>query len=372
MILFFIAFFAVGLFWFQRYLYRGFWDRGIWAELSFREENVQAGGETVLLEVVENRKWLPAPSLKVKFQCSRKLVFSDTDNSAVTDQYYRNDLFSVMPFQRITRSHRVRCPHRGYFGISGIDLVATDLFFSEELHGHLPGNAGIYVLPGFYESPLLQEAVRRISGEIAVRRYELEDPFTHRGIREYEPYDEMKSINWKATAKTGELKVNIREHTAVKAVRIFLNLQDRNILRREELLEMSISIGARLARELLETGVQVSVYANAGDCITGEILSLEGVLGEAGLEHICKSLARLDLNRQTPDFAECFAEKLFRQEALYTVFVSPDRHEDFQELLLQYGEKEEFSWLCPVKEMEEGDIRPELERNLTKILEEAN
>lgn len=370
MILFFIALFAAGLFWFQKFLYRRFWAAGIRVEVSFQEEAVQAGEETALFEVVENRKWLPVPSLKVKFQCSRKLKFEDADNSAVTDQYYRNDLFSVMPFQRITRTHRVLCPHRGYYGISGIDLVGTDLFFSEELHGHMQSEQRIYVLPGFYESPLLQEAVRRISGEIAVRRYELTDPFTHRGIREYEPYDEMKSINWKATAKTGELKVNIREHTAVKAVRMFLNLQDRNILRREELLETGIRICARLARELLESGVQVSVYANARDCITQRPLSLEGVSGAGNLENICKMLARLDLQKPAADFEGCFGEKIFGAEALYTVFISPDRHEDFQQLLGRYKEREEFSWLCPVKEMEEGDIRDELMGSVVKILEE--
>ena len=73
MILFFIALFAAGLFWFQKFLYRRFWAEGIRVEVSFQEEMVQAGEETALFEVVENRKWLPIPSLKVKFQCSRKL-----------------------------------------------------------------------------------------------------------------------------------------------------------------------------------------------------------------------------------------------------------------------------------------------------------
>ena len=370
MILLFIALFAAALFWLQKYLYRRFWSLGIDVELSFEEEMVQAGDQTSLFEEVQNGKWLPIPSLKVKFQCSRKLRFPDTDNSAVTDQYYRNDLFSVMPFQKITRTHRIQCPHRGYFGISGIDLVSTDLFFTEEMHGHLNSDTRIYVLPELYRSALLQDAIRKISGEVAVRRYEITDPFTHRGIREYEPYDEMKSINWKATAKTGELKVNIREHTAMKAVRIFLNLQDRNILRREELLEMSISICARLAAELTGSGVLASVYANARDCNTDRILSLQGAAGPGGFEDICKSLARLDLSKETEDFNECFQERIFREEALYTVFISPERHEEFQELLARYREKEDFAWLCPVKEMEEGDIREELAGNIVKILEE--
>lgn len=370
MVILFIAALTGIMYMLQKLLYREFWKKGVSVTLSFGDEMVEAGADAALLEVVENRKWLPLATLKVKFQCSRCLKFADTDNSAVTDMYYRNDLFSVMPYQRITRTHRLSCPQRGYFGIYGIDLVGADLFFSIEMHTHFDSDTGIYVLPAHISSPFLDSAVKKISGEVAVKRYEIEDPFTHRGIREYEPYDEIKSINWKATAKTGELKVNIHEYTAVKSVRIFMNLQDNNILRREELLEMSISICARLAQELADQGMQISVYANAADCITGQALILEGIAGGEGLNGVYKSLARLDLKRETVDFKEAFGEKLFLTNALYTVFISPNRHEEFQELLASYKEKEDFCWLCPVKTMEDGDIKEELKGSVIMLQEE--
>ncbi|MBO5057306.1 MAG: DUF58 domain-containing protein [Lachnospiraceae bacterium] len=372
MVIFLIALFAGALFLLQRFLYRRFWNSGITVKLSFSDEAVNAGERTSLLEIVENRKWLPLATLKVKFQCSKALKFSDTDNSAVTDKYYRNDLFSVMPYQRITRTHKIECPQRGYYGIYGIDLVGADLFFSVEMHGHLDSDSRLYVLPKMYQSLFLDSAIKKINGEVAVRRHEAEDPFTYRGIREYEPYDEMKAINWKATAGTGELKVNVREHTAVKAVRIFLNLQDNNILRREELLEASVSICARMVWELLNQGVQTAVYANARDCMTGQIMNLQGTAAAGGTEAIFKSLARLDFHKETEDFSVCFGEKLFREEGLYTVFISPNRHEDFQGLLSAYKEREDFCWLCPVKEIDDGNIRPELAGSIKMILEERD
>lgn len=370
MVILFIALLAGAMYLLQKLLYERFWEKGVSVALFFKEEMIEAGDSTVLLEVVENRKWLPLATLKVKFQCSRSLKFADTDNSAVTDLYYRNDLFSLMPYQRITRTHRLSCPARGYFGIYGIDLVGADLFFSIEMHARIDSNAKIYVLPAYVDSPQLNSAIKKVSGEVAVKRYEIEDPFIHRGIREYEPYDEIKSINWKATAKTGELKVNIHAHTAIKSVRIFLNLQDNNILRREELLEMSISVCARMAQELLDQGIQIEVYANAADCITGQVLMLEGIAGREGLSVVCKSLARLDLKREAADFKEAFAEKLFLTAALYTVFISPNRHEDFQELLASYKEKEAFCWICPVKTPKAEDIKAELKSSVIMLPEE--
>ena len=112
MVIIVIAVVAGGLFALQKYLYRKYWQKGVEVLLQFDREAVTAGEYVNLLEVIENRKYLPLPSLKVKFQCSRHLKFMDDTNSAVTDKYYRNDLFSVMPYKRITRSNKLYCPQR--------------------------------------------------------------------------------------------------------------------------------------------------------------------------------------------------------------------------------------------------------------------
>jgi uncharacterized protein (DUF58 family) len=69
-----------------------------------------------------------------------------------------------------------------------------------------------------------------VNGVMQTKRQFLEDPFEYRGMREYQPYDDMKSINWKATAKTGDFKVNLHDFTTVRSVRIFLNLEDTGII----------------------------------------------------------------------------------------------------------------------------------------------
>ncbi len=372
MVIVVVAIVAGCLFVLQKYLYRKNWQKGVEVSLQFDREAVTAGGYVNLLEVIENRKYLPLPSLKVKFQCSRHLKFMDDSNSSVTDRYYRNDLFSVMPYKRITRSNKLYCPQRGYYVIRGVDLVGADLFFSEEMVGSRDTTTTLYVYPAKAKARNLEEALKKINGEVAVRRYELEDPFTFRGIREYEPHDEMKSINWKASARTGELKVNMREHTAVKNVRIFMNLSDKNILRREELLELSISICKMLTEGLLSQGIKLAVYANAKDCVSGQSLQIENRGTGAALADIDRALARLDLEKPVIDFAECFGEKLFEEEDLYTIFISPERHNEFQDLLCAYKEKGSFIWLCPVKEMEPESIKSELADSTTLLLYEEN
>lgn len=362
------------LFVLQRFFYSRWWNKGVSVKLRFEKEMVHAGGQIKLLETVENRKLLPLSSLKVKFQCSRYLEFSDSQNGNVTDKYYRNDLFAVMPYRKITRTHLITCPQRGYYGIEGVDLVAVDLFFSEEMMADLESDATLYVIPRAMPVKEMEPALRKLNGEITARRYELKDPFTFRGIREYAPYDEMKQISWKATAKTDELKVKEWEHTTASSVRIFMNLEDHGILRRRELLEMSISICAGLAEILLEQGIRLSIYANAPDLVTGQLLSLEDLTHSVCMDTVYKSLARLDTEEGTVKFGECMSDRMYERGSLYTVFISPDQHEDFVEEIKDYEKQagDGFSWICPVKVVSEGKVKEEFSDGRVILVEEPS
>ena len=46
--------------------YRRFWDYGLTAEVLFSQHEVEEGGRLYVREKVENRKWLPLPTLMVK------------------------------------------------------------------------------------------------------------------------------------------------------------------------------------------------------------------------------------------------------------------------------------------------------------------
>jgi len=337
------------LFWLQFWLYQRYWSRNLRVTLRFAESMVYEKEESILEEVVENQKWLPLPVLKVKFQCSRALLFGKGINSAVTDFYYRNDVFTALPMKRITRRLNFLCSKRGYYGIRGIDLISTDLFFCREFLEEREGDTYLYVLPRPYATEEFTQAIQKINGEALAKRHLLEDPFELRGIREYQPYDSVRCVNWKATARTGSLMVNQRNYTALRAVRIFLNLDDHSILRQVELLEVSIRIAAELSRTMLEQGIRVSLYANAPDVINGECLEIGASAGAGQLEVILKGLARLDLDNPALSYEETLFGRMLNDFGdTCTVVVSPNVYEEFQRLLVVYGEQDaDYFWLCP-------------------------
>ena len=59
-----------------------------------------------------------------------------------------------------------------------------------------------------------------------MRRWIVDDPFMLAGVREYQYGDSMRDVNWKATAKTGNLQVNQRDFTADRRLMVYLNVED--------------------------------------------------------------------------------------------------------------------------------------------------
>src|SRR5690606_32141098 len=97
----------------QRLLYSRYWSSRLSANLDFSARVGQEGEQIFLNEQITSSKPLPLPWLTVKFQVSRHLLFPDNVNATVSDDYYREDLFSLGMYQRITRKLPVQLKRRG-------------------------------------------------------------------------------------------------------------------------------------------------------------------------------------------------------------------------------------------------------------------
>lgn len=348
----------------QFYVYQKVWNRRLKVTLKFEQESITEGCSGNLLEVIENRKYLPLPMLKVKFQCSRNLVFSDALETSVSDEYYRCDIFSLMPYQKITRKLEFTGKKRGYYTIRNVDYIGADLFLEKEMLKQTVSDAVCYVYPKNLNQEIDHAILLQISGEIQTRRHYIKDPFEYTGIREYQDYDEMKYINWKATARTGELKVNEPGYTARNSIRIFLNLEDEGILKKESHIEDAIRLAATLCTDYLKQGMRVSLYSASKDCVSKKPLSLRASTGTVQVQAVYQSLARLDTAQKPVDFTEEYAWLLKQgeQDTVMTLFLSVNGYDDFQEFLKKYAAGgESFYWLYVMHGREKAKIDSILE-----------
>ena len=139
-------------------------------------------------------------------------------------------------------------------------------------------------------------------GTILARRVINEDPFEFRGIREYQPFDSLRSVNFKASAKTGTLKVNQHDYTSSQRVHLLLNLELETIWQYDELLEEAIRLASTLTGEFIRQGIPVSLESNGCDLITQKPVSIPAGSGPGHARTIDEALCRIDTRLRVPAF----------------------------------------------------------------------
>lgn len=346
----------------QRILYSRFWNKGLTVDLRLSDDKAVEGDQLSLIETITNQKLLPIPVLKIKYMASRSLIFLDTRLTEVTDHTYRNDLFSLMMYQKLTRSIPFLCTRRGYYTIDKIILVCNDILLESELVAETDAKVQLYVYPELIESSRLQIPFQKMFGTVLTRRLLHEDPYEFKSIREYQSYDTMKTINWKASAKTGSLMVNVHDHTASMQIKILLNLELDTLRKDEELTEECIRLAATLATHFIEQGIPTSLYTNALDVISREVLNAPAGSGYSHIRTINETLARIDATLTPPSFVRVLGNELEASDPNdYLLLISTYQRRDLQSKLLSLSQNHiDFSWIVPLnKEIRltiEGDL----------------
>lgn len=263
-----IAVLAFVIYFGQMSLFRRFWDKNLDVRISFQDRMIEAGEKTKLFVTIENRKLFILPVLNLKISAPKSFIFKGETNSIVTDKYYRNEAFSVMANQRVTRKLEFKGNNRGYFTLPTTNVVVKDLFLTNTYARNYSSDAALYVLPRKIEKREFGELRKSIQGEIETKRSFIEDPFSFVGIRDYTVNDSMRRVNWKATARTNDLKVNMYSKVAEQRVAILVNLETHIPFKVEAIREAAFEIASTLGKDFVESSIPVMVEANGLDIMT--------------------------------------------------------------------------------------------------------
>lgn len=272
----------------QRWMFGRFWSKGLRLRLRFEQARAAAGEDVYLEELVENRKCLPLPVVSFRYSLCRNFELMPKNGRFTGTQSYR----LALPARKQVRS-RVLLPRlpRGVYTVTQAELQSRDLFGTRKDSRPVSSSAMLTVFPASLPFEQISVPFRQLLGAVITRRSTLEDPFEFRGIRPYEVYDSMRTINWKASAKTGEWKVNQYQYTTDESVLLLLDLEHGT----EEEREALISLTSSLSRLLLGSGVTVALRSNCRGCITGQPLRVLPGGGSGQQNAIDESLAQIKL-----------------------------------------------------------------------------
>ena len=323
------------------FYYRRHWRDGLRAELSFGQDFLYAEEQTFITEKIENAKRMPVPILEAAFQIRKEIQFLDLENTAVSDFTYKRDVFSVLGNQRIIRKLPVECKKRGYYQIEKVDFTTYSLLHTWLYKMEQPEEKSLYVYAKRTDVSELVLSCEKILGARQCARRLYEDPFAFRGIREYTITDPMKTINWKASAKSGELMVNTFASTLTERVMIYLNVADEGIIKHENLIEEGISVAASLAQKLIGKGMEVGIALNAA----GGKFCISPAGGRGHLPSIERMLAEFEAKDRVVPFSDILGEK---QEDTMPVFISRNTDGAGRAIAEFVGKEQEGIWVVPV------------------------
>lgn len=343
----------------QRMIYRRRWYKDLDVDISFEQRRVIEREPIRLVVKVENSKKLPLPSLVVDFSLPTEFTEINTNDVVAIDSWHRNELFSLFSHQTATRIISFSCAQRGVYDLSGYSLNCHSLFLDEEYLKDYPLERRIFVYPAAVNNGKFIKKFQTLYGNILTNDFHYEDVFTIRGIREYQPFDSQKRINWTATAKLGQLMVNNYEFTTNRKVVIFLNLA-MDLLSQERIIgEESIRLVKSWCMNLDKAGIQCNVYTNGVDFETGELVRIEKEhINKKYMECVNEGLSRIKIRDVDGRFSDEYRElmELYAKDH-YVLVISAYQHEHFQkDLITAMAGSENYSWIIPVNT--NSDYRP--------------
>ena len=328
------------------------WDDGLQVSLRFDASCATEGERMHLTEVVENRAWFPLPILQVSFRVRNGLLFENTENMTISDLTGVSDVFCVGRGERLIRQLDIMCSRRGYYSINELSVQASDLFTADIHYENLPQSTSVSVLPGRLSGEHYELPVSHLFGDIVVRRSLFEDSFSFRGLRDYAPGDPQNMINWKASAHSGELQVNLRERTAGQRICLLLNVEAPAALYNEDLLEDGIRLAGTLAQEASAWDIPVRLISNGRDLLTGEPIQTDYGSSTDHVRALLQGLARIELSREPEVFAQILAAEAGREEGICYVVVSTSIREQTLTALCGFAADMRgngaLTWLSPV------------------------
>lgn len=288
----------MGLYAAQAMLCTRYGIRHIHYRCYFSQEEVTEGDSLDLIEEIENTGLFPLAWLRSEYAVSKFIAFSGT-HSVVTDKTrYISSLFYLRACSRIERRWHIRVLRRGEYTVESVRLVTSDLLGSvrtaipaEDLGGMLT------VLPRCYaHSNSLPFPRSYAAGEVPVRHSLLTDPITVNGSRRYTGNEPYRRIDWKASARVGELMVRTEEPVQERRLCVCFTAQMSEYGRRyvnEDTAEHTIRVAAALFRELTERGEWFSVQSNC--TAHGEPIRRGTDCSEGGYHLLLRELAALSL-----------------------------------------------------------------------------
>jgi uncharacterized protein (DUF58 family) len=207
-----------------------YWSRHLWDRVSLpsklSERRAFSGEEVGLQVTLSNRKLLPLPWFEWRMAISGQFEAPGEHLAAAaapgTSWIVRRGAMGW--YEQQSWDFKLASNERGYFFVGPTKLRSADLLGIFPQAKEMEQMHHLTVYPRVYPISDLGLPADRPFGERRGRNPIFEDPIRVAGLREYRPGDPLKRIDWKATARTGELQSRVYEPSSTQQLYLMVNI----------------------------------------------------------------------------------------------------------------------------------------------------
>jgi uncharacterized protein (DUF58 family) len=248
----------------SRYLTR-VWAESLSADRECNRVSASIGDIVAIVVQVRNSGRLPVPWVLVEDLLPRRALIHDPPDLRVRGRRVQLSMLRSGGFKPLL--YQLKCNRRGYYQIGPLVLETGDLFGLHRRYRVLSEPHFLLVFPKVLPLEGFDVASKRPIGEVRMTYRLFEDPTRIAGVREYQAGDPLNRVNWKATARTGQLHSKVYEPSTVAGATILLEYHQAAHDPRHEPMrsELAVTAAASLANAVYEMQQQIGLVTNGRD-----------------------------------------------------------------------------------------------------------
>ncbi len=187
-------------------------------QVDISKNRLQAGESLAYRVEIANAKLLVLPIINVVVSVPYSFSYEIDHHSIGKNS--ENNVFktvkitsSLLSYQKVKQTFDVVAKERGFFEIRTSGST-QDLIGMKNLSLFSGDSKLVMVRPKPINFLFMNYDANSIQGDVLVRRWSNPDPIFYSGVREYTERDSLKDIEWKASAKMGDLVVKKYDTTS--------------------------------------------------------------------------------------------------------------------------------------------------------------
>jgi len=254
----------LGILFVSRYL-TSQWAESLTADRECNRLTADVGDSVAVVVNIQNTGKLPIPWCLVEDLLPRRALIHEPPNLAVEGRRLQLSMLRAGAKQSLL--YQLTCNRRGYYQLGPLVLETGDLFGLHRRYRVATKPHFLLVLPVVIPLAGYDVSSKRPIGEVKMTYRLFEDPTRIAGVRRYEAGDPLSRVNWRATARTGQLHSKVYEPSTVAGATILLEYHNASHSRQHEPMrsELAVTAAASIANALYEMGQQVGLVTNGRD-----------------------------------------------------------------------------------------------------------